>query len=375
MSINTQRDELNAALSRGRKIDVIHYGCESFFEATDHPAAISAIACTSLLDSAGRSAAQVFSIANSPELESNVAREKDMLERFYSYAASAPDRLWVHWNMSKATYGFSAIGARYRFLFSKEPPFSFPTDRLIDLDEIISNQYGSEYVKHPKMLSLFRLNGRHLMSSLLGAEEAKAFSMGEFGKCEKSVAEKTDHLASTLVEMLSGTLRTANSVGLVEFTGVHLDAVKTVIAVGERFRLVERELGRRHGKRPTIEINDEYDAQDLFRSLLKLFFEDVRPEDYSPTNSGASTRIDFVLPEFGLAVELKYARDSLTTAKLGEELVIDRARYAARGEIKHLVCLVFDHDGKISNPRGVEGDVSREASQQEFAVTVKIFDR
>ncbi|MCJ1700500.1 hypothetical protein MT356_12300 [Rathayibacter festucae] len=372
---NTPIEELRNALSRGAKVAAVHYACESFNEAKDHPPAISAIAVTSLLDETGGTEARVFSMANSSQVSDEDSREKDLLSRFYRFVVEAPDRFRLHWNMNKATYGFSAIGDRYRFLFDEDPPHDFTADRLFDVDEIIENRYGSEYVKHPKMMSLFRANGKFVRSSLTGLAEAEAFGKQEYGKCERSAAEKTDHIASIVILLLRGALRTANSVGLVKFSGSHLDAVKTVVALGERFRYVERELAHRHDAQPTIEIKNEYDAQDLYRALLKVFFEDVRPEDYVPTYAGASSRIDFVLPDFALAIELKYTRPSMTAKSLGEELAIDRSRYLSRSDVRHLVCLIFDHNGLIRNPRGLEKDIENTARGEDITVTVRIFDR
>lgn len=76
-----------------------------------------------------------------------------------------------------------------------------------------------------------------------------------------------------------------------------------VLDVADRMLLVERSLKRRHGGRPTLTVSDEYDVQDLLRSLLVLFFEDVREESSAPEHAGASSRIDFILPAFSVAIE------------------------------------------------------------------------
>ena len=186
---------------------------------------------------------------------------------------------------------------------------------------------------------------------------------------------RAHHLATILRHFIAGDLQTANSVGMLDFAKGHLDAVQVVLELGQRFLYVERELKTRHGGRQTILISDEYDAQDLMRSMLAIFFEDVRPEDVVPTKAGASSRVDFVLPDFELAVELKFARDSMSAKSLGEELIVDRERYAANTKVRHLICLVFDHEGRLRNPRGLEGDLSRETSAEGFAVTVRIYDR
>ena len=298
-----------------------------------------------------------------------------MMRRLFEFAKARPDAFWVHWNMNNATYGFAPLTARYRFIMGEEAPSVFPSDRQFDLDSIVGARYGEQFVRHPKLRNLSSLNSYFMPNFKDGKDEAKAFADGDYGLCERSVGEKAYLLASILASFKSGALQTANSVGMLRFADDHLDAVKVVLTLGARFLNVERELKIRRETRPTLEINDEYDAQDLMRSVLAIFFDDVRPEDVSAIQAGASSRVDFVLPDYELAIELKFARDSMDSKSLGEELVVDRERYSAKKGVRHLLCLVFDHEGRLRNPRGLERDLSRESSSEGFAVTVKIYDR
>jgi DpnII restriction endonuclease len=277
--------------------------------------------------------------------------------------------------MHSANYGFQAIANRYRHLFSASPPFDPPTDRLYDLDAIITARFGEGYAAHPKLRNLASLNSVYMPFFRGGKDEAAAADQGDYGLIERSTAEKA-HIISTLLDRLyKGSLKTANSVGTVRFANESLDAVRVVLELGDRFVYVQRALRHRYDSRATLLVKDEYDAQDLVRTLLRLFFEDVRPEEWTPTHAGAAARIDFVLPGFGLAVELKYGRPSLSAGKLGEELIIDTTRYASRADVQHLVCLVFDREGTIMNPRGIESDLERAHGKDGLAVTVKIIDR
>lgn len=61
----------------------------------------------------------------------------------------------------------------------------------------------------------------------------------------------------------------------------------------ERFHSVAKQLRHRYDNRPTLDINDEYDVQDLLHSLLKLYFEDIRKEEWTPSYAGGSSRMDF----------------------------------------------------------------------------------
>jgi glucan phosphorylase len=63
----------------------------------------------------------------------------------------------------------------------------------------------------------------------------------------------------------------------------------------KRFHLVARQLRERHNERSTLQIEDEYDVQDLLHALLKINFEDVRAEEVCPSYAGGSSRVDFLL--------------------------------------------------------------------------------
>jgi len=375
IDIEQATQELLTATARGDKIVCIHYACGDFFQATDKPVAVTCVGWSEPSLAGGVGQEQAFSISNSLPSDDLEERERDLLARFYEFVRSNSEARFVHWNMNRSSYGFAAIAARYRHLFGSEPPASFPDDRLYDLDSILGARFGEGYAKHPKMRSLCTLNGLYMPHFKSGPEEAKAIASADFGLIERSTAEKAHLIALLLLRFASGQLRTQNSVGAVRFAKAHLDAVDVVLTLGQRFLYVERELKHRRENRDTLVVKDEYDTQDLLRSLLAIFFDDVRPEDVVPAYAGASSRVDFVLPKFELAVELKYTRPTLDDKKLGEELLVDRERYAQRDGVRHLVCLVFDHAGLLRNPRGLESDLSRETSSDRIAVTVKILDR
>jgi hypothetical protein len=145
---------------------------------------------------------------------------------------------------------------------------------------------------------------------------------------------------------------------------------ESLVRLANRFHLVARQLRERREQRPTLDVSDEYDVQDLFHALLTLFFEDIRKEEWTPSYAGSGSRMDFLLPELEAVVELKKTRPSLTTKQLGEQLIIDIARYKKHPMCRTLFCIVYDPEGKISNPRGVENDLNTEKG--EISVRVMI---
>ena len=163
---------------------------------------------------------------------------------------------------------------------------------------------------------------------------------------------------------------------LLEFQGIGNPEEKSTNAVEDlerifgRFHQVARQLRDRHEGRPTLDVNDEYDVQDLLHALLKLFFNDIRPEEATPSYAGRSARMDFLLKDEKIVVEVKKTRDSLTEKQIGDQLIQDIERYRVHPDCNHLVCFIYDPEGRIGNPRGLEADLSRE--EEGFKVSVYI---
>lgn len=141
--------------------------------------------------------------------------------------------------------------------------------------------------------------------------------------------------------------------------------------VFERFHAVARQLKRRHAGRSTLEIHDEYDVQDLLQGLLRLDFDDVRPEEWTPSYAGGSNRMDFLLKEEEIAIEIKMTRATLKDKEIGDQLIIDIAKYCSHPNCKCLYCFVYDPEGYVRNPRGLEKDLQNIGN----GFSVKVFIR
>jgi len=132
-----------------------------------------------------------------------------------------------------------------------------------------------------------------------------------------------------------------------------------ILLICNRFHLVVSQLGNRHAQRSTFTVADEYDVQDLLHALLRLFFEDIRPEEWAPSYAGKSSRMDFLLKGEQIVIEVKHTRDGLSAKEVGTQLIEDIARYKTHQDCRMLVCFVYDPEGRIINPRGLEKDLSR----------------
>ena len=137
-----------------------------------------------------------------------------------------------------------------------------------------------------------------------------------------------------------------------------------------RFHLVARQLRDRHDDRHTLDIRDEYDVQDLLHSLLKIFFDDVRPEEYTPSYAGKASRMDFLLKGYDIVIEVKMTRKGLGAKEIGTQLIEDIARYQKHPECKTLVCFVYDPEGRCANPAGIENDLSGKKTDIEVKVII-----
>jgi len=149
-----------------------------------------------------------------------------------------------------------------------------------------------------------------------------------------------------------------------------VSALQRVETICRRFHLVARQIRARHSDRSTLEVEDEYDVQDLIHALLRLDFDDIRDEEWTPSYAGGSSRVDFLLKDEFVVVEVKRARKGLADRALGEQLIIDIARYQAHPDCRTLVCFVYDPEGRIANPAGLERDLSKLTERIEVRVIV-----
>lgn len=157
---------------------------------------------------------------------------------------------------------------------------------------------------------------------------------------------------------LVGILDAFNKIDLVE-TGKK-DADETLQTIFDHFNQCVIQLKKRHDKRGTLTISDEYDVQDLLHALFKLHFDDVRPEEWCPSYAGGSKRMDFLLKEERIAIEVKMTRDKLKDKEIGEQLIVDIANYKNHPDVDKLYCFVYDPEPYISNPHGLEKDLSND---------------
>lgn len=162
------------------------------------------------------------------------------------------------------------------------------------------------------------------------------------------------------------------------------DAVVLVEHLCRRFPLFARQLQQRRrdvrepgkqerGERPTIAMRDEYDVQDALHAILKLHFDDVRKEVWTPSYAGSQNRMDFVLKREKIVIETKFMGAKLTQGEVTRQLTIDEKYYRQCPDCRTLICFVFDPDYRCDNPTALESDVNLD--EGDFRVRVIVSPR
>jgi hypothetical protein len=171
-------------------------------------------------------------------------------------------------------------------------------------------------------------------------------------------------------QILQSMIEEISEYGVEISTKTKRDSLVVVQALCERLHLIARQLRKRHDNRPTLEVEDEYDTQDLLHALLHGDFDDIRPEEWTPSYAGGSSRMDFLLKQEKTVIEVKKTRKGLSAKEIGKQLIIDIQKYQTHPDCKALICFVYDPEGRITNPLGLENDLNRE--KDEFRVLVII---
>lgn len=138
----------------------------------------------------------------------------------------------------------------------------------------------------------------------------------------------------------------------------------------QRFHMVARQLRLRGEYRPTVNIEDEFDVQDLAHALLRLHFDDIGTDEWTPSYTDGTSRTTFLLDQDRLAVVVKKTRAGLSRKHLMDQVRADVERYRARGRCTHLLCFIYDPEGRIGNPSGFESELN--STSEHFTVDLVV---
>jgi hypothetical protein len=147
---------------------------------------------------------------------------------------------------------------------------------------------------------------------------------------------------------------------------------EVILVVIQGLRRAMHPLTYRRKGAEQLRFANEYDVQDLLHALLRPWIQDVRPEEYTPSYAGRSTRMDFLLPIHELVIETKCVRDRHHAKGVGDELLLDIGHYAAHPTCKKLWCVVYDPEHLLTNPESLK-DLEGEHKKNNHNIEVRVF--
>ncbi|MEL7657861.1 MAG: hypothetical protein AAGU75_18360 [Bacillota bacterium] len=182
----------------------------------------------------------------------------------------------------------------------------------------------------------------------------------EFIKAFNEIDDNLFYSAKACIELLNSLIEYIKKdyISTYKKNAINVDFILNLIF--SRFHKVARQLRSRYADRPTLEVEDEYDVQDLLYALLQLFFDDIRKEEWTPSYAGGCARQDFLLKENKTVIEIKKTRANMSDRNLGEQLIIDIDKYKSHPDCKRLICFVYDPEGRLGNPQGIINDLNQQ---------------
>jgi hypothetical protein len=123
---------------------------------------------------------------------------------------------------------------------------------------------------------------------------------------------------------------------------------------------------------PSFAINDEYDVQDVLYVMLKSVFPALKEEDPTPRVGAKSNKIDLILREEGILIEVKMLKQSDSNERdFVEQLKNDIQSYRNSQWLRHLIFFVYDPFSKTKDAHNFY-DLNGEQSINGTAFTIEV---
>lgn len=148
------------------------------------------------------------------------------------------------------------------------------------------------------------------------------------------------------------------------------DPLELLRKVSIRFHAVARQLRLRKDYRATLEVEDDYDLQDLLCALLKVEFDEVGSDEWIPPYADGAPRTGFLLHRDQIVVVAKKTRPGLTVKELADQVAADSLHYAAREHCRTLFFFIYDPEGRIGSPKRLETDLTSVSDRYRIEVLV-----
>jgi len=240
----------------------------------------------------------------------------------------------------------------------RESGFTPPADLIQEANEILA-WFQDNYMQHLKY-STFRVaetlpSGKmvgvdHIFDVVFSGADIQRICNDPYIYAEelsKGMAHLRGHLASIR------NLKTISNKVEVELPILRIRKMLS------RCNLVIDQLRRRRKNKIPYLIEDEYDVQDLLHALLKLEFDDIRKEEWTPSYAGGASRIDLVLKKEKILIEVKKSSVNVREKDLGDQLLEDIGRYKEYPDANIIVCFIYDPEHWIENSEGLKRDLEK----------------
>ena len=188
------QQRIQALASQLEQLLFIHYDCGLLEHATKEPVPIYCI----VVQRGDGSESTVFGTDGHDERQS--------LDDFAAFVEQHADRIWVHWNMRDAKFGFDAILRRHRHLGGK--PAKVPIKNRFDLAQALVEIHGDNYVAHPRLDNLLQVNGIVASDMLTTTEREEAWKEENIERLLASTLRRVRSIRSLFVLASTGELRT-----------------------------------------------------------------------------------------------------------------------------------------------------------------------
>lgn len=122
-----------------------------------------------------------------------------------------------------------------------------------------------------------------------------------------------------------------------------LTSIEVVRQVLNNFSEAIKKIKTRRRGKDVFEFKDEYDVQDVLYVMLKPIFPKLKEEDPVPKVGSNSTRIDLILRDQKILIEVKMIKESdKDESKFIKQLKEDIQSYYSSEWMDHLFCFVYD---------------------------------
>lgn len=229
-------------------------------------------------------------------------------------------------------------------------------EREPEEEELISHYVGTAFLELILLLEIEGLAGERERISALYQEAKKNFSKVEYSVSAGDIFLTWPYRLQTTLDVLSP---------YAPDSPAQRSAIARLLTILRSFSEITSALKERirKGKAPLL-MRDEYDVQHLLNGILRVQFEDIRPEESGPSVAGISARVDILLKNERVIIEVKRTRKSQSTSQLGKELIIDIGIYEERTDCDALIIFIHDPEAKVRNRKGFISDLQKKSSSK-----------